>query len=206
MGYNNVPVNGWPQIKDLEKMDAIAQQIAGMPTFTSNDKAFLEDLPAYPDTDGTKVLTATTSGGETSLSYEEIPDELPEDPQTDGVRVLTATTSSGETVKSWETQQAGENQTFSTTATKIGTFVNQTLYRVVIQSSGTIPLTSGTEIETGFSLGNNEDLKFVLPYCVASTEKVVPPMSYKVNYQGKVVATPLANGEIKGFIVYFVKR
>lgn len=71
MGFNNVPVNGWPQIKDLEKLDAIAKQIEDMPTFTSNDKAFLADLPAYPDTDGTKVLTATTSSGETSLSYEE---------------------------------------------------------------------------------------------------------------------------------------
>lgn len=69
MAYSNVPVNGWPQIKDLEKLDAIAQQIENMPTFTSNDKAFLEDLPAYPDTDGKKVLTATTTSGTTVLSW-----------------------------------------------------------------------------------------------------------------------------------------
>lgn len=102
MSFNNVPANGWPQIKDLEKLDAIASQIENMPTFTSNDRAFLEDLPAYPDTDGTKMLTATTSEGNTSLSYEDIPEELPADPQSDGTRVLTATTSSGSTVKSWE--------------------------------------------------------------------------------------------------------
>lgn len=74
MTFNNVPTNGWPQIKDLEKLDAIASQIENMPTFTSDDKAFLEDLPAYPDTDGTKMLTATTTEGNTSLSYEDIPE------------------------------------------------------------------------------------------------------------------------------------
>lgn len=190
----------------LKALDAIASAIEGLPTFTSNDRAFLEELPAFPSEDGKKALVATTESGETSLSYESIPDELPADPESDGKRVLTATTSGGTTTKSWEMQQAGENQTFSTTAVKIGSFVNQNLYRVVIQSSGTISLTSGTETETGFTLGNNEDLKFLFPYCVASTEKVVPPMSYKVNYQGKVVVTPQASGEIKGYVIYFVKR
>lgn len=70
MAFNNVPVNGWPQIKDLEKLDDIAQQIENMPTFTSDDKAFLEDLPSYPDTDGKKVLTATTTSKTTVLSWE----------------------------------------------------------------------------------------------------------------------------------------
>lgn len=118
MAFNSVPANGWPQIKELEKLDAIASQIENMPTFTSNDKAFLEDLPAYPDTDGTKMLTATTTSGETSLSYEDIPEELPADPQSDGTRVLTATTSSGTTVKSWEAYQS--NPDYSTTEQKTG--------------------------------------------------------------------------------------
>ena len=101
MAFNNVPVNGWPQIKQLEELDAIAKQIENMPTFTNDDRAFLEDLPAYPSEDGTKVLTATTSSGETTLSYEKKSD-LPADPQTDGVRVLTATTSNGNTTLSYE--------------------------------------------------------------------------------------------------------
>lgn len=109
MAFNNVPVNGWPQIKQLAEMDKIAQQMADMPTFTSNDKAFLADLPAYPDTDGKKVLTATTNEGTTSLSYEDIPAELPEDPTEDGTKVLTATTTSGTTVLSWETPSGGFN-------------------------------------------------------------------------------------------------
>lgn len=116
MAFNNVPVNGWPQIKDLEKLDAIAKQIEDMPTFTSDDKAFLADLPAYPTEDGTKVLTATTSGGETNLSYEDKSD-LPADPQTDGTRVLTATTDNGETVKSWEDMRGVD---YSTTEKKTG--------------------------------------------------------------------------------------
>lgn len=128
MAFNNVPVNGWPQIKDLEKLDAIAKQIEDMPTFTSDDKAFLADLPAYPTEDGTKVLTATTSGGETNLSYEDKSD-LPADPQTDGTRVLTATTDNGETVKSWETLQAGENVVFDNTEREIGTWNGSKLYR-----------------------------------------------------------------------------
>lgn len=118
MAFNNVPVNGWPQIKDLEKLNAIASQIENMPTFTSDDKAFLEDLPAYPETDGTKILTATTYSGDTSLSYEDIPEELPADPESDGTRVLTATTSSGATVKSWEAYQGMPN--YSTTEQATG--------------------------------------------------------------------------------------
>lgn len=118
MSWNNVPANGWPQLKDLEKLDAIAKQIENMPTFTSDDKAFLEDLPAYPDTDGTKMLTATTSEGNTSLSYENIPEELPADPQSDGTRVLTATTDAGTTVKSWEAYQSMPD--FSATEQKTG--------------------------------------------------------------------------------------
>ena len=119
MAFNNVPVNGWPQIKDLEKLDAIAKQIDNMPTFTSNDKAFLADLPGYPDVDGKKVLTATTESGETGLSYEAIPNELPADPVADGVKVLTATTSSGETVLSWEEPSVG-GYDYSTTEQKTG--------------------------------------------------------------------------------------
>lgn len=75
--FNNVPVNGWPQIKDLEKLDTLAKQIEDMPTFTSTDRDWLDE-------------------------WEQKLPELPEDPETDGVKVLTATTESGETVKSWE--------------------------------------------------------------------------------------------------------
>lgn len=56
----------------LKALDAIAASIENIPTFTSDDRAFLEGLPAFPTEDGTKVLTATTSSGETTLSYEEV--------------------------------------------------------------------------------------------------------------------------------------
>lgn len=56
----------------LAQLNEIAQKVDNMPTFTSNDRAFLEDLPGYPAVDGKKVLTATTESGETSLSYEEV--------------------------------------------------------------------------------------------------------------------------------------
>lgn len=118
MSFNNVPINGWPQIKDLEKLNAIASQIENMPTFTSDDRAFLEDLPSYPDTDGTKMLTATTTEGNTSLSYEDIPEELPTFPQSDGEKVLTATTTIGETVLSWESKSSAIN--YSTTEQATG--------------------------------------------------------------------------------------
>ena len=110
----------------LKALDAIAAAIEGLPTFTSNDKAFLEELPAFPSEDGKKALVATTTSGETSLEYEEV---LPEDPETDGVRVLTATTSEGETAKSWEELQAGENVIFDNTEREIGTWEGSKLYR-----------------------------------------------------------------------------
>lgn len=71
MGYLNVPANGWPQLRDLEKLDKIAQQIGDLPTFTSDDRAFLEALPAMPTEEGKRVLTATTDDqGGTDLTYE----------------------------------------------------------------------------------------------------------------------------------------
>lgn len=41
MSFNTVPVNGWPQLKEL---DEIAKKVDNMPTFTSSDKQFIEDL------------------------------------------------------------------------------------------------------------------------------------------------------------------
>ena len=128
-----IPPNGFPNVPSFAELDEIAKKIENIPTFTSNDKAFLEELPAFPSVDGTKVLTATTTSGNTSLSYEEIENELPSNPQTDGTRVLTATTTSGETVKSWETPQAGENIVYSTTPVEVGKWVdNRTVKRVCI--------------------------------------------------------------------------
>lgn len=82
MGYNNVPVNGWPQIKDLERLNELAQKIDGLSTLTSSDRDWLDE-------------------------WESKLPELPEDPATDGVKVLTATTDDGETVKSWEDPARG---------------------------------------------------------------------------------------------------
>lgn len=71
MGYLNIPANGWPQLRDLEKLDKIAQQMGDLPTFTSNDRAFLEALPAMPTDEGKTVLTANTDNqGNTELMYE----------------------------------------------------------------------------------------------------------------------------------------
>ena len=157
MSFNNVPVNGWPQIKDLEKLDALAKSIADMPTFTSNDKAFLEELPTFPVTDGKKVLTTTTSEGSTTLNYEEIPEELPENPVSDGVKVLTATTTSGETVLSWEDPETGVGD-YSTTPVVIGKWIdNKDLKRVVLpfdatSGSASIDVTS-LNIDKAFCVG-----------------------------------------------------
>lgn len=94
MSFNNVPANGWPQIKDLEKLDAIAKEIENLPTFTSSDRAWMNE-------------------------WEQKLPELPEDPETDGVKVLTATTTSGETIKSWETPE-NVNLDYSTTEHNTG--------------------------------------------------------------------------------------
>ena len=108
MGFNNVPVNGWPQIKDLERLNELAQKIDGMSTLTSSDRDWLDEwesklpeLPEDPESDGVKVLTATTDDGETVKSWEDPANGLPEDPVADGTNILQAVTSSGETSKSW---------------------------------------------------------------------------------------------------------
>ena len=145
MSYNTYPQNPFPSNSELlQKLNEVAKAIDDMPTFTSNDKAFLDELPAFPIVDGKKVLTATTESGETSLSYEEIENELPTEPSADGVKVLTATTESGETVLSWEELETSL-PTYSTTPQKIGVYVDANnvshdLYRKVVR------FTSGADV------------------------------------------------------------
>ena len=134
MAFNNVPVNGWPQIKDLEKLDAIAQQIAGMPTFSSTDRAWLDE-------------------------WEEKLPELPADPTEDGTKVLTATTSDGETVKSWEEQQTGEDQIYSSTPVQIGHVGNKPLYRVFVTFDTPIVSSDSSYTSTGV---NSENIEMIL--------------------------------------------
>ena len=121
MAFNNVPVNGWPQIKDLDQisgmladLNELAEKIDTMPTYTSEDRAWLDE-------------------------WEEKLPELPEDPQTDGIKVLTATTSEGETVKSWEEPASG-GVDYSTTETDTGIkwIDNKRVYRLVKQYESSI--------------------------------------------------------------------
>jgi len=105
----------------LAQLNEIAQKVDDMPTFTSNDRAFLEELPGFPATDGKKVLTATTESGETSLAYEEV--------------------------------ESGENQVYSTTPVKVGTWIdNRGIYRVVYQPDSAIVVANNNWTDIGMSV------------------------------------------------------
>lgn len=129
MAFNNVPVNGWPQIKDLEKLDALAKQIENMPTLTSSDRDWLDE-------------------------WEEALPELPADPQTDGTRVLTAITDDGETVKSWETPASGVLD-YSETETLTGRkwIDGEDTYLKVITFEQVLTVASNTWTDTGVASG-----------------------------------------------------
>lgn len=156
MSFNTFPQNPFPSNSELlQKLDAVAKAIDGMPTFTSNDKAFLDELPAFPSADGKKVLTATTESGETSLSYEEIENELPTEPSVDGVKVLTATTESGETVLSWENSASGLKD-FTTTEQATGRkWLGSPSYHIVIDLGEEKSVASNTWYTVGNHLGSN---------------------------------------------------
>lgn len=192
MAFNNVPVNGWPQLKDLEKLNAIASQIENMPTFTSDDRAFLEDLPAYPDTDGTKILTATTTGGNTSLSYEDIPEELPADPQSDGTRVLTATTDDGTTVKSWKAYQSMPN--YSTTEQNTGKkWIDGS--SVYAKTYNDLQLTDSIDITVDNNFGSDKNIINLECIAYMATEQI--PISSLCQSGSRFVYPYLSNGELK---------
>lgn len=153
MAFNNVPVNGWPQIKDLEKLDAVAKQIADMPTFTSNDRAFLADLPPYPDTDGTRVLTATTANGETALSYEEQEAGGVTDVINDGVSCVNA-----EGVATINAVIDGDTYRYDITSSNSGLTINISLYKNGdLQSTRHV---SYADVGSGY----NVDDRFILHY------------------------------------------
>lgn len=111
--YNNVPVGGWPQIKKLEEIqkladqvNEIAEEIRDMPTYTSDDREFLttwESILPISDEVGTGqyTLTATKSELGATYSWEEPESGLPEDPAVDGNNILQAVTTGGETTKNW---------------------------------------------------------------------------------------------------------
>lgn len=127
MAFNNVPVNGWPQIKDLEKLDAIARAIENLPTFTSTDRDWMDE-------------------------WEQKLPELPEDPETDGVKVLTATTTSGETVKSWENPESG-GVDYSTTeqSTGIKWIDGKDVYKKVVMFENPLTIAANSWTTTGIS-------------------------------------------------------
>ena len=57
----------------LVELDVLAQQVGGLPTFTSDDREFLEEVPPFPTEEGEKYLKATTDEqGNTGLSYSPI--------------------------------------------------------------------------------------------------------------------------------------
>lgn len=112
MAFNNVPANGWPQIKELEKLEALAKQIEDMPTFSSSDRAWLDEWEA------------------------KLP-ELPEDPETDGVKVLKATTESGETVKSWGEPEIPIASASTLGGVKVGSGLSINAETGVLSASGT---------------------------------------------------------------------
>lgn len=126
MAFNNVPVNGWPQIKQLEELDAIAKKIDDMPTFSSTDRDWLDE-------------------------WESKLPELPADPETDGVKVLTATTESGATVKSWEEPASG-GMDYSTTEQNTGIkwIDDKDIYRKVVDL-GALPNATTKNVAHGIT-------------------------------------------------------
>lgn len=118
----------------LAALDAVAKKIEDMPTYTSSDRAWLDE-------------------------WENKLPELPADPVADGVKVLTATTTSGETVKSWETQQHGENQIYSSTPVQIGTVNDNPLYRLYVTFENPIVSADNAYTDTGI---NSENIDLIL--------------------------------------------
>lgn len=130
-------------------------------------------LPADPVADGTKVLTATTTIGETVKSWETM---LPTDPATDGTKVLTATTTSGVTVKSWEDPASGSENVMDLTGTvtEIGTVkVSGTEYTKKRKVFSFDP-TTDSYIETGLT---NEHIVSMYGFGTSS-EGVTVPIPY----------------------------
>lgn len=111
----------------LKALDALAQQIEDMPSYTSSDRAWLDE-------------------------WESRLPELPEDPATDGVKVLTATTTSGETVKSWEEPESGGGVDYSTTEQDLGVkwIDGKEIYRKVVDF-GALPNNTVKSVASGLT-------------------------------------------------------
>lgn len=62
MSFNNIPVNGWPQLKEL---DELARKVGNIPTFTSSDKEALEGLIS-----NAQALIAVAEDGAAGLPFD----------------------------------------------------------------------------------------------------------------------------------------
>ena len=154
MSFNNVPVNGWPQIKQLEELDALAKKVDNMPVFSSTDRDWLDE-------------------------WESKLPELPADPETDGVRVLTATTESGETTKSWEEP---ESNTWNYSTSEINTgqkwIDDKDIYCRVYNN---VTLTNNTNVIVDANFGTDKNIvriEGVGSYTTDGTKTSVPLSNY----------------------------
>lgn len=180
----------------LARLDLVAQQVADLPTFTSNDRIFLEKLPALPTEEGKTVLTATTDGqGNTDLSYEqpevEGNDIAPVFDDTEAYNAGDLVYYDGVLYKFDVDHAAGAWDPSEVTQTSVAEEFNQ-LKNTFIQSTASI--------DTG-SISSGSGKSFTLTF----SENIDTSKSFIVVYTGRVDLIPTAYlfNESTGYINVF---
>ena len=128
MAFNTIPVNGWPQLKEL---DELARKVGNIPTFTSSDKEAIADLIS-----NAQALIAVAEDGAAGVPF----DNTGTDFESTNVQAAIEEAAT----------MGGGGLNLSTTAAVIGKWGNDDLYGVLI-SAGALPNATTKRVNAGMS-------------------------------------------------------
>jgi hypothetical protein len=195
MSFNTIPENGWPQLKKLQEL---AEKVGAMPTFTSTDKAALEEFIANEQA----IIEAAGLAedvGELQTTVGDASSGLVKD--VDDLQTTVGDSSAG-LVKT-----VGDIGTYSTTETKIGKWGNQDLYRIVIDC-GKGPNSTSKNIASGLSgitvrrlYGYMSDTNIVLPLPFVSVSTTSVQLLYSINQAQITINAASDRGNYDTFVV-----
>ena len=103
MSFNSIPVNGWPQLKEL---DELARKVGSIPTFTSSDKEALEDLIA-----NAQALIDVAENGAAGVPFDNTDTDF-------------SSTDVQSAIEEAATMGAGGDTEYSTTEVEVGTWLD----------------------------------------------------------------------------------
>ena len=131
MSFNSIPVNGWPQLKEL---DELARKVGNMPTFTSSDKEAIADLIS-----NAQALIDVAEDGATGVPFDNTGTDF-------------TSTDVQAAIEEAATMGAGGDTDYSTTEAEVGTWLDGSkIYKRSFNFETALVVGASSWVATGIS-------------------------------------------------------